>query len=202
MIRRVPFLQQAFKKRARNLGVDFGGGRPLRHEVQRGRVAKVIVKSKRLRRLGIGSLNSARAFKANMVPTGCYGAQVTGMTVTNVAKMRVAFHTSCFKKAQARSCTVDLEFVGKHHDPQYDAIVLPVTTWHCCLWDQVLPRQLLLRLFSFAVNAAKSDSFVVRGPATACVHALHQIGWDGEGLGVWKNGAAIRSTLMPSLPRT
>ena len=187
MANKVSFLKDASKKRVRNLGVDFSAGGPIIRSVQNARIQTVRDKLKHLKRLGLGSNHSAKIFRAGFKPAACYGAQVVGFSKTNRAKLRTCLHCAAFRKARTRSCTVDRCFLGEHDDPTFDALWLPISSWHCAVWDLLLPRQLLVRLFSGAWGCILKGKDTIRGPATACIEALVEIGWDASKINIWKS---------------
>jgi hypothetical protein len=199
----VGFLARAAKKRARNLGADFGNGRNSGYAVQNIRVRAVRAKVKRLLSLGVGFATSTRIFRSGFIPAAMYGTQVTGMSKTNLACVRRCMHVALFKKAKARSCTADLCFAGLNLDPTFNALKLPINMWTTSLWNQLLPSGLMLRLFSGCWDRVVSDpSAGATGPASACAKALLQLGWKAGKHGFWVNRSGVSFELERDCPKS
>ena len=68
----------------------------------------------------------------------------------------------------------------------------------------LVAQTIVVTLFDYALEAARNNEGAVRGPATACVKTLHQIGWSDHGLSVWKievvNVSIWRPFVMPKAP--
>ena len=202
MARKVGRLKNASRRTARNLGVDFSAGSIVQPHVQNRRCAAAKVAARRMQRLRLGFKASAHIVNSGFKPRACYGAQVNGISKSNVRSLRRLFHTTVFRKAKTRSCTVDLEFVKKGFDPQYPAIWLPISSFHCALWDSLLPRHVLLRLFSAAWREVCTGKVAVRGPATACASALKQIGWTVTALNKWRSREGVVNDIDVVCPRS
>ena len=178
--------KKSFKSTTRNLGVDFAGGkRYTKSNVRMKRVAITKFRSKRLRRVLAAGVRTAQVVRAGLHSAALYGAGVNGIDPIYVSQLKTIFHKAVTMKYQARSATADLHFESDSSsplDPEYEAHACPIVWWCASLWNQLLPRQILLRSFSTAIANGKKPEAIkwkfCNGPASATVYSINKIGWE------------------------
>ena len=191
VVRRSPLLRTACKASVRNLGVDYTCGKRANAKVRDDRVRKMLKRMPFFRRLRAAGAKTARLARTGINPALLYGAKVTGVASTQLLRIRRMVRSSFQLSSAGRSLALDLVLEGQGTDPVEKATCDPILTWCVALWDNWLPRGILLRTLSGAfrrVQAHASPWTGVRGPASAVVATLARIGWSCEGRSphVWR----------------
>ena len=173
-------LKGAAKTSDKMLGVDYSAARRVRRPIQAKRINESRPTAGRIRRLRKAKLKTSRFVKTALLPKMLYGVPIVGMSKAAVQKARRLVHGALIKKHQARSATVDLALDMPELDPTYAGNVGVVQWWAAALWEQWLPRHMLLYLMSKVSQELKGTARPfsrVRGPASATVATLMRLGW-------------------------
>ena len=175
-----PALRGGLRRSARNLGIDFTGGRGSVSKVRKARLKKMKARVPLFRRLRAAGARTAVLARASVNPALLYGVGVTGMSGTDLRTARVLCRSAFQISTAGRSLTLDLAMAGEGTDPAIRAHVEPVQYLCRALWDDWLPRAVILRALSGAASRvahAARPWAVVRGPASGLAATLLRVGW-------------------------
>ena len=187
---------KASKRQTRNLGVDMSfRGRATK--VQQQRLKKAQYRAQRYARVkkaGISVRAMAPLAKAGINSVGLYGVGITGMSDSALSGLRATVHGAIVAKPHGRSATADLEMAGANLDPAYEATLAPLLMWSLAIWNQWVPRIVLIRSFAKArtvMQAAKVPWQVAVGPASVVLACLKRIGWEATSPFLWKTAKGM-----------
>jgi len=180
--------RRALAQTVRNLGLDYGGGKPNGSKVRRGMLSKVRKRMRRLRILRKARANTRGIVQAGIKPAMLWGSGVTGVNNTCLRAMRQMARAGVILNTKGRSLTLDLMLLGDKFDPVYWATEAPVKWWLCELRRSTKLKGQMLRAFGGAirdVGTAKNPWSLVRGPAGAVVASLRRVGWKCKTAHLW-----------------
>ncbi len=190
-------------KSTRYLGVDFACGGPTRsRQVQKKRLLTIKSRGKRLRNVRKAGIATQLFAKAGLQAGAAYGVHVVGMRSNDLAKLRTIMHTATVLHP-SRSCTIDLELTKPCFDPTYYVRSGPVLAMLAALWDNLIPRGVLLRTLSTAVHSASTLTWDnVSGPIACAVLSLCSVGWTNVSLLKWQRPNGHIVDFSEHAPRT
>jgi hypothetical protein len=185
-----PQLARAGTATARNLGIDFAiGKRRLIAAVRANRLKMVRKRALKTRKLKRAGASVRKLVSQSLNPAGTYGVGNTGATLDEVARMRTAAHIAMVKRPGGRSATIDLQLAGpqpRNIDPGIRMLSEPIPVLANALWENWLPRHMILRVAATARGKALANEGSWRGvvhPVAAALTSAVRLGWQlGEDL--------------------
>ena len=163
-------------KSTRNLGVDFGVGRgKVKKKIQKTRWEGAKDKFERVLRLG--GRAAPRVASSGLVPSICYGAEVTGVTDGMLKGWRTMIARS-LGKLGGRSVSARLALEAA--DPGRKLVLEAIMSWVNAWWDVLMSKDDLRMAWRHAIKTvgmAARPNAEVKGGAGAFFAALRRIGW-------------------------
>ena len=172
----------------KDLGVQTTLARCRRVGVQRARINKGLQRASRLNVIPRGKRK--QLVKGNVMPTATWGHQASGLAKTMLHSFRVQLaQRACFRKKLGCLQTAYRLFVSKEADPQFALPVHQVVAW-LQLLRQTRSSAMELVGRAWRIQAAKLHDRRVhwayaRGPMTACMCVLKDLGWHFPELFRW-----------------
>lgn len=92
--------------------------------------------------------------------------------------LRTTSHACAVSKYRSRSASVDLTIGSETLEPTFHVKTSPVVWYLTSIWDNLLPRDILMRTWTTAYhNVFAKPRPVIRGPASTAASALKDILW-------------------------
>ena len=176
---------------AKNLGVDFAAGRMTCRQrrmslTRRKRIAKVVRRKQRLRRLvKVAKVRAQKIFTTGMRPAGTYGAAVTGIDNMELLRLRRAAVVSLPPYTGGSSRTAKLAIYG---DPLAPETVAAMLRWAKEVWcalcgsdDRAFSLGQLAAFWGRAHPKRAHKWHRSRGPLDAMFLEADRLGWSWRG---------------------
>ena len=176
---------------SKNLGVDYAAGRMTCRQsrmslTRRKRIAKVVRRKQRLRRLvRVAKQRAQKIFTTGMKPAGTYGVAVTGLDNRELLLLRRAAVVSLPPYTGGSSRTAKLAI---HGDPLAPEMVAAMLRWAKEVWcalcdsdDRAFNLGQLAAFWDKARSKRATKWHRSRGPLDAMFLEADRLGWDWKG---------------------
>ena len=174
----------------KNLGIDFSAGKPRSHPgCKRTRTLRLKAACGRRHRLSqvakAGGWRAKRLFSAGVLPAAAFGAEVNGMSETEMLQLRRVEASVMAPRAAGRSLTATLLI---NDQQSWKAAAAPISQLSRAVWQATVNHphngmslSEISRAWSAARPAECKKWSQSRGPLAACALSLARIGWKAEG---------------------